>query len=694
MRGACMSKRKSESSFIHIHKKLEKKRSRKHTEEDNIDTIKSGNIVLPMLIHAIWAGGTKKLPLVGIENLAKWIILQPDFTVILWVDEATTEETIEDLTKHYKTQIIEACQHVHEEMFEDQLIESEIQNFRVKSIREENICNKKNDLIDYMIDRIDPHYGMSSDLLRYRISLKYGGAYFDVTDVGPILELNALSQLPVNFGENEAHIIFMDHLSQNYNPDGEALAEFHLPTLLMHDELQQTTIISQSHLGNDTLICTKGNPLMKLLVEQVEKNFNPSSLFDMAKIAYFSHNQSDFTIERTGPELIKRTVMNPEYGRLIKEGPLAYSKQIGNTKISIMPARCNAYQVSQPVKNTFFWIDVDVDLKIISNIDIAYTKLVGVIQFEIDHMHIFRLDDHLRTLARVAHKLNFPLQNAFTDFFTTLEKSNLPFQSVEIAQHFSDNPLVEEFYRQHQLIDKTYLNQLEDLRDAHKYYQWITSYHLFQAPMFSMLDQVTTELINQYFKPGKIRDYFDKLDRAAIFIKKIHDYSDRYPAFSRLLQLNPQLNIIQLFADVMDTFHDAFSQANVEILKADLYRTNKLLSTFGATNQFTHIEELLHQHNGNPEELLHHLSNENSVEEINLLLRYREVDINQKDSGTRNRTALHWAAEKGHADVVKLLLEHGADASITNAQGQTPFDCAHPTVKSLLTLPSMPEFKL
>jgi uncharacterized protein len=38
----------------------------------------------------------------------------------------------------------------------------------------------------------------------------------------------------------------------------------------------------------------------------------------------------------------------------------------------------------------------------------------------------------------------------------------------------------------------------------------------------------------------------------------------------------------------------------------------------------------------------------------------------QNQSGN---TALHWAALNGHADVVLLLIQHGADPSILNAAG-------------------------
>jgi ankyrin repeat protein len=36
------------------------------------------------------------------------------------------------------------------------------------------------------------------------------------------------------------------------------------------------------------------------------------------------------------------------------------------------------------------------------------------------------------------------------------------------------------------------------------------------------------------------------------------------------------------------------------------------------------------------------------------------------------RTPLYWTSENGHVDVVKLLLEKGADPAAANRDGRTP----------------------
>ena len=48
------------------------------------------------------------------------------------------------------------------------------------------------------------------------------------------------------------------------------------------------------------------------------------------------------------------------------------------------------------------------------------------------------------------------------------------------------------------------------------------------------------------------------------------------------------------------------------------------------------------------------------------------TDVNAKDA--QNRTALHLAAWEGHPDIVRILLDAGADPSIKNKQGFTPIE--------------------
>ena len=51
-----------------------------------------------------------------------------------------------------------------------------------------------------------------------------------------------------------------------------------------------------------------------------------------------------------------------------------------------------------------------------------------------------------------------------------------------------------------------------------------------------------------------------------------------------------------------------------------------------------------------------------------------EVDVNLVGPG--GRTALHLAVRGGRADLVSLLVRHGADAGVRDEEGNTPMDIA------------------
>ena len=65
-------------------------------------------------------------------------------------------------------------------------------------------------------------------------------------------------------------------------------------------------------------------------------------------------------------------------------------------------------------------------------------------------------------------------------------------------------------------------------------------------------------------------------------------------------------------------------------------------------------------------------ASEGDVEEVKLLLKYGNVDINTTDYD--HRSALHLAAGEGREEIVRLLCEHGADVNMRDRWGSRPLD--------------------
>ncbi|KAK6188909.1 hypothetical protein SNE40_004989 [Patella caerulea] len=88
--------------------------------------------------------------------------------------------------------------------------------------------------------------------------------------------------------------------------------------------------------------------------------------------------------------------------------------------------------------------------------------------------------------------------------------------------------------------------------------------------------------------------------------------------------------------------------------------------------------------------LVRQAAHDNLMEELELLESFG-VEVSRQDY--MGRTALHEAAEQGHADVVYFLLDHGADANVQDWQGSTAlhYACKTGNTKVIDILVSHPE---
>ena len=60
----------------------------------------------------------------------------------------------------------------------------------------------------------------------------------------------------------------------------------------------------------------------------------------------------------------------------------------------------------------------------------------------------------------------------------------------------------------------------------------------------------------------------------------------------------------------------------------------------------------------------------NYLSVVKLLIEQGKVDIHAKRNN--DNTALHWAANNGHSQIVSYLLDHGAQINMRGSRGRTP----------------------
>ncbi|KAL2098862.1 hypothetical protein ACEWY4_005342 [Coilia grayii] len=68
---------------------------------------------------------------------------------------------------------------------------------------------------------------------------------------------------------------------------------------------------------------------------------------------------------------------------------------------------------------------------------------------------------------------------------------------------------------------------------------------------------------------------------------------------------------------------------------------------------------------------LHQAAASGDAELVEDILRQNKCDPNQRDVDWNNRTPLHWAAAKGQSEIVRLLIEHGAQPCLCTESGWT-----------------------
>ncbi|XP_010226928.1 PREDICTED: acyl-CoA-binding domain-containing protein 6 [Tinamus guttatus] len=72
---------------------------------------------------------------------------------------------------------------------------------------------------------------------------------------------------------------------------------------------------------------------------------------------------------------------------------------------------------------------------------------------------------------------------------------------------------------------------------------------------------------------------------------------------------------------------------------------------------------------------------ENNIDHVTKAIRSKNVDVNIADE--EGRALLHWACDRGHKELVSVLLQHSADVNSQDGEGQTAlhYAGANPTLR-------------
>ncbi|KAK7502249.1 hypothetical protein BaRGS_00006613 [Batillaria attramentaria] len=73
---------------------------------------------------------------------------------------------------------------------------------------------------------------------------------------------------------------------------------------------------------------------------------------------------------------------------------------------------------------------------------------------------------------------------------------------------------------------------------------------------------------------------------------------------------------------------------------------------------------------------LHDAASTGDYDTMEEFIKAGKCDVNLKDIDSSNRTALHWACQKGYVECVRLLLDNGAKGTARTTSGWTPAHCA------------------
>lgn len=323
---------------------------------------------IPKIIHFIWAGGLGQMPIENQPRILDWAKKNPDFKIHIWVDYKTAkgnslEEQEQGVRKWYKNLISQAGKGSDGQ---DRVILKDVDtDLYDTSVKREEQSYK---YFRYEISRLRPNYGASSDLLRYKILHKFGGAYFD-SDVLP--GEKTLAESGIEFDS-----ITRDCLWVNKNTQGTGM------------------------IGNDAFVVTsQDNPVMLSILNRSVQNYGQmkdiverSSLGGGLKRcfpgSYDSYEFLDaFTPHLTGPSVVD-TLVSHIIETEENQSPDTHSVRYLQADCICLPKYADGTQRA----NDRHWLKMPLQYKSVDP-DVILSQMLESDYFELVNMNIWRIND-------------------------------------------------------------------------------------------------------------------------------------------------------------------------------------------------------------------------------------------------------------------------------------------------------------
>lgn len=445
--------------------------------------LQHGGLKVPNIIHFIWAGGLEKPSKIYIKSMLMWQDQNPQSKIYFWVDKKTSGE---NLISSYPELFNKVAQKLNATNREDgkkhNCNPSKIQIMDIEEdAKEDNSSDYKvsNKFVRYEIDRLKANYGASSDLLRYRIMYKYGGAYFDF-DIKP-----------------GSLVLDKDIFDKTYTGN----------QLWLYPFSQNSSVI-----GNDVFISTAKNPYMALIYEIAESNYRIGStqsekqsiinnLKNKAQSlgVEFSETSNEFKVTnsalnllsdlygyddnkyifgvtpfKTGPSCVRIAVAKiiasdanyndeineesnskleldlEEIEDLNSERSFEIDEKVGNRSLPVSKDPgvhlLNKGDIQPFPQSGLTWVNHKIVRS--DNVDSGVNAVVNTILFEVNELGYMRLIDHIDNIASSCRIGN---RDASIILLEKLDQLQIQYEKIRGAQYTFEHSLILEFYEKHSI---------------------------------------------------------------------------------------------------------------------------------------------------------------------------------------------------------------------------------------------------